>query len=99
MCLLPIASCPTNVLDQLVPFLAPVDTDSAVLHLRSAAKEASGVDNLVGCRGLYRFLDNSHFFFNAFIKFVLMLFFQTYKSLCNTFCKVDGQRIFRTNKS
>ena len=42
MCLLPIASRPIRGMDQVVPFLAPVDTDSAVLHLLSAEKVVSG---------------------------------------------------------
>jgi len=42
VCPPPIASRPVKVMDQLVHFLAPVDIDSAVLHLFSAGKEASG---------------------------------------------------------
>ena len=33
-------------MDQLVRFLAPVDTDTAVHHLLSAGKEESGADKL-----------------------------------------------------
>ena len=46
MCLLPIASRPVKAMDQLVRFLAPTETDSAVLHLLSAGKEESGADKL-----------------------------------------------------
>ena len=45
-CLLPIVSRPIKAMDQLVRFLVPVDTDSAVHHLLSAGKEESGADKL-----------------------------------------------------
>ena len=45
-CLLPIASRPIKAMDQLVHFLAPVDTDTAVHHLLSAGKKESGADKL-----------------------------------------------------
>ena len=47
MCLHPVASHPSKIMDQLVPFLAPVDTDSAVLYLLSAEKEDSGADKWI----------------------------------------------------
>ena len=46
-CLLPIASRPIKAMDQLVRFLAPVDTDTAVHHLLSAGKEESGAEKSV----------------------------------------------------
>ena len=44
MFLHPIASRPIKVMDQLVPLLALVGTDSAVLRLLSVEKEESGAD-------------------------------------------------------
>ena len=42
--LLPSASRPIKVMDQRVRFRAPVDTDSAVLHLLIAGKEEPGTE-------------------------------------------------------
>ena len=44
MCLLLIASHPIKAIDQLVRFLVPVDTDSAVLHLLIVEKEEPGTE-------------------------------------------------------
>ncbi len=44
MFLLPIVSRPIKSMDQLVLFLAPVDTNSAVLHLLSADEVEPGAD-------------------------------------------------------
>ena len=35
---------PVKTMDQLVPFLAPADTNSAVLHLLSAEEAEPGTD-------------------------------------------------------
>ena len=44
MLFLPIASRPFKVMAQLVPFLAPVDTDLAVLRLLSVERGESGAE-------------------------------------------------------
>ena len=60
-CLLPSASRPIKVMDQRVRFRAPVDTDSAVLHLLIAGKEEPGTETSIQSAAMV-----SNNFFNFF---------------------------------